>query len=106
MCIGGGSFCIGRGLRGDHGLPGFALPIEFGLDRLVDQPLLLHLGEMDDLRFGRRLQVSETLLGGVGLTLSRLEVGAPGVDLLGDGVEVVEGDRGVASPRRWSGVRR
>ena len=97
LCIGGGSFCIGRGLRGDHGLPGFALPIEFGLDRLVDQPLLLHLGEMDDLSFGRRLQVSETLLGGVGLTLSRLEVGTPGVDLLGDGIEVVEGDRGVAA---------
>ncbi len=90
-------FRVGGGLGGDRRLPRLALAIEFLLHRLVDQALLLHLGQMDDLGFGRRLQVGETLLRRIGLTLPRLEVGPPGIDLVGHGGEVVERDRGVAT---------
>ncbi len=73
------------------------MPVEFGLDRLVDQALLLHLGQANDFGFGRRLQLGVTLLGGIGLTLPLLEIGTPGLDLVGEHIEVVERDRRIAA---------
>ncbi len=52
---------------------------------------------MDDFGFGFRLQLRVTLLGGIGLTLPLLEVGTPGLDLVGHRVEVVERDRRIAA---------